>query len=542
MPQPERQMSGARLRASVDGRVAGSSNASAWRAALLPLFILIILIITLYRDTAMAMITIWYRSETFTHGFVVLPISMWLIWRRRSALAALSPRPNLYFVIVFGGLALTWLLGDLVAVNSVTQFALVAMMVASVPAVLGFSVATSIAFPLAFMFFAVPIGEFVMPQLMDWTADFTILALRLSGIPVYREGLNFVIPTGNWSVVEACSGVRYLIASLTVGTLYAYLNYQSTRRRLLFVLVSILVPVVANWLRAYMIVMLGHLSGNTIAVGADHLIYGWVFFGVVILLMFMIGARWSEPEYGAATSDPAQTISNASGRQPSTAGFWLMALLFAAMAAMPMFAKHMLDPAAGDDAPQLVLPDTNLPPWQAADAGAFGFKPHFLNPSAESNRLYASGDKTVGVYLAFYRGQNYERKLVTSTNVLVPSSDKAWSQVEHGAASVDFGGGLRSVRFAELRRMGAAPAEAPERLLAWQIYWIHGHLTSSDYLAKVYSAAYQLLGRGDDSAVLVFYTPIQGSGDARETLASFVASHYGRIDEVLEAAAAGGRK
>jgi exosortase len=61
------------------------------------------------------------------------------------------------------------------------------------------------------------------------------------------------------------------------------------------VLVSIAVPVVANWLRAYMIVMIGHLSGNTLAVGVDHLIYGWVFFGVVIMMMFMVGARWAEP-------------------------------------------------------------------------------------------------------------------------------------------------------------------------------------------------------------------------------------------------------
>ena len=128
------------------------------------------------------------------------------------------------------------------------------------------------------------------------TADFTVAALRASGIPVYREGLQFVIPSGSWSVVEACSGIRYLMASFMVGSLFAYLNYRSWRRRLAFVAVSLVVPIVANWLRAYMIVMLGHLSGNTLAVGVDHLIYGWVFFGIVIMAMFMVGARWSEPD------------------------------------------------------------------------------------------------------------------------------------------------------------------------------------------------------------------------------------------------------
>ena len=81
--------------------------------------------------------------------------------------------------------------------------------------------------------------------------------IRRTGIPVYREGLYFMLPSGNWSVVEACSGVRYIIASITLGVLYAYLTYRSAWRRVLFVLVSALVPVLANTGRAYIIVMPG---------------------------------------------------------------------------------------------------------------------------------------------------------------------------------------------------------------------------------------------------------------------------------------------
>ncbi|MBL0150818.1 MAG: archaeosortase/exosortase family protein [Ideonella sp.] len=116
-------------------------------------------------------------------------------------------------------------------------------------------------FPLGFAFFAVPIGEFALPVLMQWTADFTVGAL----------------------------------ASFMVGSLFGYLNYQSNKRRWIFVGLSLLVPVLANWVRAYMIVMLGHLSNNRLATGVDHLVYGWVFFGVVIMGLFTIGARWAEP-------------------------------------------------------------------------------------------------------------------------------------------------------------------------------------------------------------------------------------------------------
>ena len=156
------------------------------------------------------------------------------------------------------------------------------------PLLLGWRAARVWWFPLAFLFLAVPVGDFMLPVLMSWTADFTVLALRWSGVPVYREGLQFVIPSGAWSVVEACSGIRYMIASVTVGCLFAYLSYSSLKKRLIFVGVAILVPLVANWLRAYMIVMIGHLSGNELATGVDHLIYGWVFFGVVILAMVLV--------------------------------------------------------------------------------------------------------------------------------------------------------------------------------------------------------------------------------------------------------------
>ena len=282
-----------------------STISKSGRLALLAVVVLLGWVLFSFRDTATAIVLIWSRSETFTHGFLVPPIVLWLVWRKRGEIAQLKPQPTLLFVLIAALLSFAWLLGELASVNAVTQLALVALLAWVVPTVLGWAMARRIIFPLGFLFFAVPIGEFAMPQLMVWTADVTIQALRLSGIPVYREGLQFVIPSGNWSVVEACSGVRYLIASVTVGTLFAYLNYRSTSRRVLFVLTSFLVPVVANWFRAYFIVMLGHFSGNRLATGVDHLVYGWVFFGIVIMLMFWIGGRWAEPDAPEVVLNPS---------------------------------------------------------------------------------------------------------------------------------------------------------------------------------------------------------------------------------------------
>lgn len=510
--------------------IARSERAQDWRHALFALLLLMAWTLFLYRDTGLSMLTIWARSDTFAHCFLVLPIVLWLVWRQRERLAAQTPQPALGILVLMVGAAFTWLLGQLAAVNAVTQLALVALIVLLVPAMLGREVARLIIFPLGFLFFMAPIGEFLMPQLMEWTANFTVLALRVSGIPVYREGLQFIIPSGSWSVVEACSGVRYLIASLTVGVLFAYLNYQSNARRLLFALVSLAVPVVANWLRAYLIVMLGHLSGNKLAAGVDHLIYGWLFFGLVITLMFLIGARWAEPE---AVERRASPRIEGPVLAPGTSRLWRATAFFAVLVALPHFALWGMDQRAGSDAMVLTTPVNLAPVWQELAPNAMGFKPAFQNPSAEINNSYTQQHSTVGLYLGLYQSQNYNRKLVSSDNALVRSNDLHWAQVTHGSQRIFVDGRVLDFRTAELRSTSLADSSDARRLLVWQIYWINGTLTSNDYLAKAYGAFYRLLGRGDNAAVIVVYTHKDAALNAEAVLTSFVSANLSALNARL---------
>ena len=108
-----------------------------WRQAF-PVFCLLVLsVLVLYWDTGAAIVNIWMRSDAFTHGFLVPPIVLWMVWRQRQDLSQMAPRPNFWALAVLAGAAFAWLLGDLVAVNTVTQLAFVAMLVLLVPTVLG---------------------------------------------------------------------------------------------------------------------------------------------------------------------------------------------------------------------------------------------------------------------------------------------------------------------------------------------------------------------------------------------------------------------
>ncbi len=509
---------------------------SAWRTALPALVLLIVLVLWAYGHTALAMVTIWSRSATFTHAFVVPPIVAWLVWRQRGALAALTPRASLWALAGFLLAGLGWLLGDLTSTNALAQASFVAMLALTVPVLLGWQVARTLAFPLGFLFFTVPFGEFLLPQLMESTADFTVLALRASGIPVYREGLQFVIPSGNWSVVEACSGIRYLIASLMVGVLYAYLNYRSAGRRLVFAGLSIVVPVVANWVRAYLIVLIGHLSGNKLAVGVDHLFYGWVFFGIVIGLMYMIGVRWAEPDAPAgAPLDTATRVSEASAVRA-----WAVVAGAAVLVVAPFGALDVIARADHPGVPRLGAPAALAGEWVPSASAFVDWKPAFQGAAAEAEQAYAQGSHQVGLYLGYYRRQDFDHKLVSSENVLVTLHDHRWAQTSSRVERLEIDGETIAVRRADLRASPHPGQEAGPGLVAWQLYWVNGRLTESDEVARAYGGWYRLLGRGDDAAVIVVYAGVDTAGGADALLASFMRANLHAIEAQLARTRDGG--
>jgi exosortase A len=502
---------------------------AAWLPALVALSLALVLVVAAYWGTASGMASIWARSDTFAHGFLIVPIALWLVWRRRADLAQLSPRPDPRALALLAAAAIAWLLADVTLTNALAHFSLVAMLVLAVPAVLGAEVARTILFPLVFLFFAVPFGEFLLPTLMEWTADFTVLALRFTGIPVFREGQRIEIPSGVWSVVEACSGIRYLIASVVVGTLYAYLSYRSTLRRVMFIAFSFLVPIIANWLRAYIIVMLGHLSGNKIAVGVDHLIYGWLFFGVVIVAMLWVGSRWQEDEPGTMLDPDRAPAAAMPGGRATVA--WA-AVVFVLVATLPAsyarFGIHAARSGAG------LPPIAEAGGWR--DAGAPSaplFRPAFVGAASESWQLLTRDGRSVALYIGYYQDQGPDRKLLSSENRLAKPGERAAAILRSRTAQLPLSGGEQAVEATDVSADGV-----PVVAMHW--YWIDGTVTASVVRGKWATAWSQLVHRRDASAAIVIEAVDEPRGTAEATLGAFARDAWPTIAATLQKAASHG--
>ena len=241
-----------------------------------------------WRD-AKAIVSLWLSASTYRHCLFVPPIIAGLVWQKREILKGLQPRVFWPAVLLTLIGILVWMIGDAAGVALVRHVALVLMLISGVLVLLGVQVARCLAFHFIFAFFAVPFGDELVPQLQIWTAQMALGLLNLAGVPAYLNGIFLVTSNGLYRVAEACAGVKFLLAMVAYGCLFSYLYFQSWQRRAAFVLFCAVAPLLANGVRVFATVYVGYKTSPELAGGVDHIVYGWVFFGVVMAGVTALG-------------------------------------------------------------------------------------------------------------------------------------------------------------------------------------------------------------------------------------------------------------
>ena len=276
---------------------------AAWRQPLALLALAWLSNLLLFLPDWAAMADIWWNVSTYNHVLLVPPILAWLVHERLPQLARLTPTAWWPPLAVALGAGFLWVLGAFAGLSIARQLAAVVLLASAVPLLLGPRVGAALAFPLGYMVFLVPFGDEIVPALQMITAAITIALVHLSGIPATIDGVFIHTPAGLFEVAEACSGVKFLIAMIAFGVLAAGVCFTSWRRRLPFLAVCVVVPVLANGVRAWATIFAAQYVGAEKASGFDHIVYGWVFFAVVIALVLAISWRFFDRPLDAPAVD-----------------------------------------------------------------------------------------------------------------------------------------------------------------------------------------------------------------------------------------------
>lgn len=484
---------------------------------LIIVYLALFLLPLIFFNTTEGMIKVWIANETFTHGFLIFPISAWLIWQNRTLVCQTQSTIEPWVLLLIIPAFSIWYISSIVDVQITQQFALIALIVLTIWFLLGHQLFKLLLFPLAFLFFAVPFGQSLIPPLMEFTANVTVMLVHLTGIPIYQDGLTFTLPSGNWSVVEECSGVRYLIASLVLGTLFAHISYSSKKKFYLFILVSILVPIIANSLRAFGIVMIGHLSGMTLATGVDHLVYGWIFFGIVIFVLFLLGSYWADP-LETFKQPPAKNLTRTptSKMQLFSVSLITLLVLFAASLSVKFDSNNPQSNV------KLNLPN-HFAEWQYQIDRALEWQPIITNPDQEISRSYLFNNDLVQLNIGYFQHQNNHSEAVSTMNHIASPLGGNWKKVRGSDVKTD--------------RYYVTETEIQYRdnkVLVWNWYQIGSFTTPNPYIAKLFDAYNQIIHKRKDAAMITISTNITfDKASSEKTLNQFMSIAEPAIHKII---------
>ncbi len=480
-----------------------------WQRALLRLALVWLSLIALFAADWAAMLGQWLNSSTYNHILLIPAIVAWLAWQRREVLLAIAPQPSRWGLVAVFAALLVWVLGASAGLSLLRQAGAVALLPATMLLLLGPRAVAVQLFPLAYMAFLVPFGDELVPSLQMITAAITIAMVRLSSIPAAIDGVFIDTPAGLFEVAEACSGVKFLIAMIALGVLVCNLCFKSWHRRAAFMALCLAVPILANGLRAFGIVWAAQYVGADRAAGVDHLIYGWVFFALVIAAVLAIAWRFFDRGVDDPMIDPERIAASpllARLEQASLSPSAALAGLVLTMIAAQGWARGV----EGLEAPlpqQVFLPE--VPGWQRVDyRPTIPWQPRASGAEHRLLGSYADADgRRIDVFVAVYAAQR-EGKEAGGFGEGALRPDSGWSWEGAGPA-------LPPARSEWLRGEGRV-----ERL-AYTWYRSGDLTTGSNTRLKLATIADRLLLRAQPTVMLILSAENQPGVQAEPALAQF---------------------
>lgn len=399
----------------------------AWQRHLLALALASAAIVALFASDVIDMVAIWWTSSTYNHCLLVPPIIAWLIWQRRTELLALTPGLWLPGLALVAAGAFGWLLGYAGGIGLARHAGLVLMLQGAAITLLGKAVSRGLAFPIAYALAAIPFGEELVPAMQTVTADLSMAFLNLAGIPAHREGIFITTPGGYFEVAEACAGVKFLVAMVALGALIANVCFRSSPRRAAFMAAAILIPILANGVRAFATIYVAEQSGIETATGFDHVIYGGVFFAIVIA--FILAVAW--PWFDRAIADPwfdPRRLQPVAPAVPTPRRLHLASTLVLAQTAAPIVWATLIAASGTQAVPAaLILPQVSG--WTQVAPTGRPWAPHFAGADLTSTATYRDADgHEVTLFTALFVRQEEGRELIGfGQGAIAPESDWAWT-------------------------------------------------------------------------------------------------------------------
>ena len=257
----------------------------------------------LFLHAAQTLVSDWSVDPNFSHGFLIVPIALYMIWMSRERLTALTPAPSNWGLMVIGVGMLLHLAGHTGAELFLMRFSMIVTLAGLVLFLWGWECLKTCVVPLVYLILMIPIPAIVWNKI---AFPLQLLAARLSAelitmiqIPVFREGNILNLANTSLEVVDACSGLRSLTSLIALTGVFAYLAPLGIIKKWVLFLSAIPIAVTVNVIRLTITAAMAHWISPETAHGFLHDMSGLIIFAGalgLVYLVFLIELRFEKKE------------------------------------------------------------------------------------------------------------------------------------------------------------------------------------------------------------------------------------------------------
>jgi len=244
--------------------------------------ILGVLILFIYYPTLIGIYKKVSNNEDYTYIFLIPFIVAYLVWEKRKDLSktSISPYWPGIALIVFNFLfSIYGVLGSDISAARISWW----LWICSITLFCyGKNVFKILFVPLIILGFVIPLPQHIYaPLTMTLKLTSSKLAffiIDLAGIPVHVEGN--IIDLGNTQlhVIDACSGLRYVLPLLAVAIIYVHYSQKHWLKKIILILLTLPIAILMNGVRIGITAILYEWVSPKVVKGFYHEFSGWFIF------------------------------------------------------------------------------------------------------------------------------------------------------------------------------------------------------------------------------------------------------------------------
>jgi len=234
----------------------------------------------------------WAKSEEYSHGFLILPICAYILWRKKESLAEVRINPSIWGLALVIFSLLLYLFAHVAEILTLRSLSLVFVLSGVVIYFYGFRMFKELPFPLFLLLFMIPIPSQIYSSLTIplqlFVSKTSVFIAALLGLPIYREGNVIHLPDRTMQVVQACSGLRSMISLVTLAAVFGYLTLKSNFLRTVLFVSGVPAAIFVNIIRVLLLVAAFHYFSVDLTAGSIHTVFGMTIFILALLLIIVI--------------------------------------------------------------------------------------------------------------------------------------------------------------------------------------------------------------------------------------------------------------